>query len=64
MVDRKTHSSKQTNSEAQTISGRLANDNEKVDPHTCCMCFVSFKEDALDGGGAASGYMRIMLKDV
>ena len=39
MVDRRTHSSKQTNSAAQTIAGKLANDNEEVDPNTCCMCF-------------------------
>jgi len=52
MVDRRTHSSKQTNNAAQTIARRLANDNEEVDPNTCYMCFVSFEEDLLDGGGA------------
>ena len=33
--------------------GRLSNDQEDViDPNTCCMCFVSFEEDVLAGDGA------------
>ena len=33
-------------------NGRLINDYEEIDPNTCCMCFVSFEEDLLDGCGA------------
>ena len=31
---------------------RLANDNEVIDPNTCCMCFVTYEEDVLAGDGA------------
>ena len=52
MVDRRTCLSKQINGGSQTILGRLANDNKEVNPRLCCMYFVSFAEDVLDGSGA------------
>ena len=58
-IDRRTRSAKQTTASpdgegenATQVDNRLANDNEEIDPNTCCMCFVSFEEDVLDGGGA------------
>ena len=60
-IDRRTHSAKQITAvpddgenATQVDNGRsrLAYDNEEIDPNTCCMCFVSFEENVLDGCGA------------
>jgi len=58
-TDRRTQSAKQTTASpdgegenATQVDNSLANDNEEIDPNTCCMCFVLFEEDVLDGGEA------------
>ena len=29
-----------------------ATDGEDIEPDTCCMCFGSYEDDVIDGGGA------------
>jgi len=41
------------NSASVTCHGQdPATDGEDIDPDTCCMCFGSYEDDVIDGGGA------------